>query len=182
LAAVSRLLVNNKYPFSDTTIYPAVYLVNTMTTCLTVERNGRKFIVDWKIEKVNMPSFIVKEFTIGDCCFLLIFSSSTKTFALNLSKKPAAESAALLQLSIFNLEPHEITVSKDDTHLQVMPKTSANEWGRVSWDLTRRLNRNHYEDAWYSDYILPIPPPAKVLFVLFFQSFKIIYRKKSLIH
>ena len=122
-----------------------------------------------------MPSFIVKEITIGDCCFLLIFSSSTKTFALNLSKKPAAESTALLQLSIFNLEPHEVTVSKDDTHLQVMPKTSVNEWGRVSWDLTRRRsNRNHYEDAWYSDYILPIPPSAKVRFVLFFKSLKII--------
>ena len=40
---------------------------------LTVERNGRKFNVDWKM--MNRWCDVNQEFKVGDCCFVLEFSS-----------------------------------------------------------------------------------------------------------
>jgi len=104
-----------------------------------VERNRTKFFADWKIS--NGWFNIKKEFTVGDCCFLLEFFSDfganedKKLWSFQLSKKLSSQSSLQLP-SLYNLQPHQIQVSKDGAAFQVMPQTiSVNQWGPVYWDV-----------------------------------------------
>ena len=109
---------------------------------LTMERNGRKFIVDWKIILAgSWDGHVSKEFTIGDCCFFLqLYADVDKSGVkhLQLSKKPEKKltKSNVHVLSLFNGNPRQIFVLlKDEDDIQLMPQTSKDQWGPVCWDL-----------------------------------------------
>ena len=105
---------------------------------LTVERNGRKFNVDWKM--MNRWCDVNQEFKVGDCCFVLEFSSPTISTDLiddsiiivgivsfKLYKKP--------DLQMSNQQLPEVSVSKDEADFKVLTETSVNQWGPLSWEI-----------------------------------------------
>ena len=120
---------------------------------LSVERNGRKFVIDWKISS-GWDSLVNQDFVIADCCFELEFALiDYGIVSLKLSKKPANNTNSSFP-SLYNLEPRKIIVSKDKANAQLMrnPSGVSHYWGPVSWNFMKPAFRDPKEP--HSHYLI----------------------------